>query len=50
MTLKVVAGIHWEALHLWRKGITFHKRPAPPEQAVTYVLDTGTVTAQAGKR
>ncbi|MBC05190.1 DUF1365 family protein [Thalassospira sp.] len=50
MTLKVVAGIHWEALHLWRKGMTFHKRPAPPEQAVTYVLETGTAAAQAGKR
>ena len=50
MTLKVVAGIHWEALHLWRKGMTFHKRPAPPKQAVTYVLETGTAAAQAGKR
>jgi DUF1365 family protein len=50
MTLKVVAGIHWEALHLWRKGMTFHKRPAPPQTAVTYVLETGTATAQAGKR
>ncbi|RCK47843.1 DUF1365 domain-containing protein [Thalassospira profundimaris] len=50
MTLKVVAGIHWEALHLWRKGMTFHKRPAPPQDAVTYVLETGTAAAQAGKR
>lgn len=50
MTLKVVAGIHWEALHLWRKGMTFHKRPAPPQHAVTYVLETGTAAAQAGKR
>lgn len=23
MTLKVIAGIHWEALRLWRKGIAF---------------------------
>jgi hypothetical protein len=50
MTLKVVAGIHWEALHLWRKGMKFHKRPAPPQHAVTYVLETGTAAAQAGKR
>jgi len=50
MTLKVVAGIHWEALHLWRKGMKFHKRPAPPRDAVTYVLETGTAAAQAGKR
>lgn len=27
MTLKVVAGIHWEALKLWRKRIPFHSRP-----------------------
>ena len=50
MTLKVVAGIHWEALHLWRKGMTFHKRPAPPQRPVTYVLETGTAATQAGKR
>ncbi len=30
MTLKVTAGIHWEALKLWRKGIRIHKhRPMP---------------------
>lgn len=50
MTLKVVAGIHWEALHLWRKGLKFHKRPEPPKQAVTYVMAPGTAAAQAGKR
>lgn len=33
--LKVVGGIHWEALKLWRKGAAFHKRPAPPERLVT---------------
>ena len=27
MTLKVVAGIHWEALRLWLKRIPFHSRP-----------------------
>ncbi len=31
MTLKVVAGIHWEALKLWFKGIEFHNRPIRPE-------------------
>ncbi len=31
MTLKVVAGIHWEALRLWRKGMVMQNRPpAPP--------------------
>ncbi len=28
MTLKVVAGIHWEALKLWLKGIGLRTRPA----------------------
>lgn len=31
MTLKVVAGIHWEAAKLWLKGIEFYNRPARPE-------------------
>lgn len=30
MTLKVVAGIHWEALKLWLKGAKFHTRGKPP--------------------
>jgi hypothetical protein len=30
MTLKVVAGIHWEALKLWLKGVGLRARPAPP--------------------
>lgn len=30
MTLKVVAGIHFEALRLWLKGIRFFSRPARP--------------------
>jgi DUF1365 family protein len=31
MTLKVVAGIHWEALKLWLRGARFHRKPVPPE-------------------
>jgi DUF1365 family protein len=30
MTLKVVAGIHWEALKLWLKGMRPRPRPAAP--------------------
>ncbi|WP_421849031.1 DUF1365 domain-containing protein [Oricola sp.] len=30
MTLKIMAGIHWEALKLWIKGAKFHSRGAPP--------------------
>lgn len=35
MTLKVVGGIHWEALRLWRKGVPLHQRPPAPPRAVT---------------
>ncbi|MCX7324854.1 MAG: DUF1365 domain-containing protein [Hyphomicrobiales bacterium] len=31
MTVKVVAGIHWEAMKLWFKGIEFYNRPKRPE-------------------
>ena len=33
LTLKVVAGIHWEALRLWIKGMRLVPRPAPPPAA-----------------
>ncbi len=36
MTLKVIAGIHWEALKLWFKGARFISRPAPPERTVSF--------------
>jgi DUF1365 family protein len=35
--LKVIAGIHWEALKLWRKKVGFHPKPAPPAHSVTIV-------------
>jgi DUF1365 family protein len=35
LTLKVIAGIHWEALRIWLKGIRLRARPQPPERAVT---------------
>lgn len=31
MTLKVVVGIHWEALKLWLRGASFHRKPLPPK-------------------
>ena len=37
LTLKVIAGIHWEALLLWAKGVQLQERPAPPHQPVTHV-------------
>ena len=35
MSLKIIGGIHWEALRLWRKGAAFHTRPSPPLEDVT---------------
>lgn len=35
MTLKVVAGIHWEALRLWLKGNPLYKRPAAPKNGAS---------------
>jgi DUF1365 family protein len=37
MTLKVIAGIHWHAFRLWRKGAGIVPRPPEPDQAVTLV-------------
>jgi DUF1365 family protein len=35
MTLAVIARIHWQALHLWRKRAKFHRKPAPPPEFIT---------------
>ncbi|MCX5495694.1 DUF1365 domain-containing protein [Kaistia dalseonensis] len=37
LTLKVIGGIHWEALKLWLKGVKLTKRPAAPDWPVTIV-------------
>jgi len=37
MTVKVIAGIHWEALFLWLKRARFHPRPEPPSHDVTFI-------------
>ena len=31
MALKVMLGIHWEALKLWLRGARYHPKPAPPD-------------------
>jgi DUF1365 family protein len=41
MTLKIMAGIHWEALRLWWKGVPLVKRPEPPQEPVTLVVSEG---------
>ncbi|WP_337268225.1 DUF1365 domain-containing protein [Oryzifoliimicrobium ureilyticus] len=37
LTLRVVGGIHWEALKIWLKGIRLRTRPRPPQEAVSVV-------------
>ena len=37
LTLKVMGGIHWEALLIWGKGAKFNRRPTPPAHDVTFV-------------
>ncbi|SCW93250.1 DUF1365 domain-containing protein [Ancylobacter rudongensis] len=35
LTLKVIAGIHWEALRIWAKGIGLRPRPKAPDSPVS---------------
>jgi DUF1365 family protein len=35
LTLKVIAGIHWEALWIWAKGVSLRPRPPAPETPVS---------------
>ncbi|MEQ1439170.1 DUF1365 domain-containing protein [Fontimonas sp. SYSU GA230001] len=35
MTVKVVAGIHWEALKIWLRGAKFHTKPEPLQPDVS---------------
>jgi DUF1365 family protein len=35
--VKVIGGIHWEALKLWRKGAPYRRRGAPPASPMTIV-------------
>jgi len=37
LTLKVIGGIHWEALKMWLKGIRTVARPDAPAESVTVV-------------
>ncbi len=37
LTLKVIAGIHWEALKLWLKGVPLVHHPRPPTEPVSII-------------
>lgn len=36
-TVKVTAGIHWEALKLWLKRVPYHSHPPPPAESVSVI-------------
>jgi DUF1365 family protein len=40
LTLKVIGGIHWEALRLWRKGLRAYTKPPAPAHPVSIVALT----------
>jgi DUF1365 family protein len=46
LPLRVVGGINWEALKLWRKGVGLRSRPPPPQQPITFVRDAAQLSAQ----
>lgn len=37
LTMRVVGGIHWEALKLWLKGVRLRRRPAPTKASISVV-------------
>jgi DUF1365 family protein len=37
MTVKVISGIHLEALRLWLKGMRVVARPAGPKASIAYI-------------
>ncbi len=41
MALKVIGGIHWQALRLWLKGVKLVDRPKAPDRLVTIVQCAG---------
>jgi DUF1365 family protein len=45
LTLKVIGGIHWEALKLWAKGVPVVHRPEPPANPVSIITGTRTITS-----
>ena len=44
ITFKVIAAIHWQALHLWVKGMRLRRRPLPLEQASTIVTAASVIS------
>lgn len=42
-TLKVIAGIHWEAARLWLSGAAFHRSPAAADGAERWTSPSSTI-------
>ncbi|MCX5579423.1 DUF1365 domain-containing protein [Kaistia terrae] len=40
MTLKVMAGIHWEALRIWRKGVPIYRHQAAARPVASTIVTT----------
>ncbi|WP_431046611.1 DUF1365 domain-containing protein [Roseateles sp. L2-2] len=49
LTLKVVVGIHWEALRLWLKGARLHERPAAPDRPMTIIRADGAIRTESNR-
>ena len=41
LTLKVIGGIHWEAIRIWLKGVRYRRKPPPPVEPVTVARGAG---------
>ena len=50
LTVKVIGGIHWEALKLWRKGAPYRRRGTPPAHPVTIVAAPTPAGVHAARR
>lgn len=46
LTLRVVGGIHWEALKIWLKGVKLRHHPKPPEHLVS-IIGSGAAARKA---
>ncbi|MGB7860503.1 MAG: DUF1365 family protein, partial [Acidimicrobiia bacterium] len=43
LSLKVISAIHWQALRLWIKGATFHRRPEPAADSISIIRSRSAV-------
>jgi len=46
LTLRVVGGIHWEALKIWLKGVGLRIRPKPPQVPISYASSSNSSSSK----